>query len=154
MKKFCSICGCEIDDYGHNPYPINDGRCCECCNDKVVEMRMLMYQLHSTIDDMVKAITPNNFGEMYYFRYKHTHYAFIIYKNKSKNLVVNVRTDKDNGWGMYSEADIFRMCIQNYLNDNHQDKNLGRIKAIDSHYADIQLHWFFTENLAETKQIA
>ena len=38
MKKIkCSICSTEIEDIqSHNAQPVNDGRCCEDCNFKVV----------------------------------------------------------------------------------------------------------------------
>ncbi len=42
MKELkCSICGCTIKDkmgwkYGNNAQPINNGRCCDNCNDMVV----------------------------------------------------------------------------------------------------------------------
>lgn len=33
----CSICGDEMyDEYGNNAEPINDGLCCDYCNDNVV----------------------------------------------------------------------------------------------------------------------
>jgi hypothetical protein len=43
----CSICEEPYDeDYGHNAWPINDGRCCADCNlDVVVPARIAIYQL-------------------------------------------------------------------------------------------------------------
>lgn len=41
----CVICSVNIEDYGHNPEPINEGegRCCEDCNfSYVIPARMLM----------------------------------------------------------------------------------------------------------------
>jgi hypothetical protein len=35
MKR-CSICGSEIQGYGHNAEPANRNRCCDACNDTVV----------------------------------------------------------------------------------------------------------------------
>ena len=35
-KKRCSICGKEYDGYGNNAQPVNSGRCCDECNEKVV----------------------------------------------------------------------------------------------------------------------
>lgn len=32
----CSICGKEFIGWGNNAYPVNDGRCCDECNFKVV----------------------------------------------------------------------------------------------------------------------
>ena len=48
----CTICGLEIKldsdgkwDGGHNAEPINEGRCCEKCNDTVVTpMRLREFQ--------------------------------------------------------------------------------------------------------------
>ena len=35
------MCGEELKDFGNNPYPISDeGRCCDKCNDKVIEARI------------------------------------------------------------------------------------------------------------------
>lgn len=39
MKK-CSICGIMYDGYGHNAQPINDGRCCNSCNELVTTRRL------------------------------------------------------------------------------------------------------------------
>ena len=36
----CSICGCEYKGFGNNAQPINDGRCCDSCNDLVVARRL------------------------------------------------------------------------------------------------------------------
>ena len=37
----CSICNNEIDDrFGHNAWPINDGRCCDTCNSSVIVARI------------------------------------------------------------------------------------------------------------------
>ena len=32
----CSICGKKYDHWGNNAQPINDGRCCDSCNDAYV----------------------------------------------------------------------------------------------------------------------
>ena len=32
----CSICKEKIKGYGHNAEPVNNGRCCDDCNVKVV----------------------------------------------------------------------------------------------------------------------
>ena len=45
----CSICGLPLDsEYGNNAQPINDGICCNKCNEIVVARRMndLAYELH------------------------------------------------------------------------------------------------------------
>ncbi len=50
MKKlilYCSICGHEIKtnskgwSFGNNAYPINNGRCCDNCNYKIVLPRRI-----------------------------------------------------------------------------------------------------------------
>ena len=35
-RKKCSICGKKYDEYGNNAQPVNDGRCCNYCNENVV----------------------------------------------------------------------------------------------------------------------
>lgn len=35
-KHICSICGKEYVGYGNNAQPVNDGRCCDECNLKIV----------------------------------------------------------------------------------------------------------------------
>lgn len=36
-KRTCCICGCEIEGYGNNAWPVKEeGRCCDKCNDEVV----------------------------------------------------------------------------------------------------------------------
>ena len=42
LNEVCCICGEELKDFGNNPYPISDeGRCCDKCNDKVIEARIV-----------------------------------------------------------------------------------------------------------------
>ena len=37
----CCICGKKFKGYGNNPWPLKEeGRCCDGCNEKVVEERM------------------------------------------------------------------------------------------------------------------
>lgn len=35
-EHICSICGKKYEGYGNNVQPINDERCCDECNRKVV----------------------------------------------------------------------------------------------------------------------
>ena len=35
-KGICSICGEEYNHWGNNAYPINNGRCCDKCDEAVV----------------------------------------------------------------------------------------------------------------------
>lgn len=42
----CCICGCSIDGYGNNPYPLCaeedvESRCCNECNDLVIKARLV-----------------------------------------------------------------------------------------------------------------
>lgn len=43
-KTKCCLCGCDIEGYGNNPWPLNndeDARCCDKCNaDKILPARM------------------------------------------------------------------------------------------------------------------
>ena len=36
MEKICSICNKEFFGYGSNAQPINDGVCCETCDQTIV----------------------------------------------------------------------------------------------------------------------
>lgn len=37
----CILCGCEIEGFGNNPWPLSEhGRCCDMCNIDVVVKRM------------------------------------------------------------------------------------------------------------------
>jgi hypothetical protein len=42
MKPFvCSICQCTIvEQYGNNAWPINEGRCCDNCDQLVIAARI------------------------------------------------------------------------------------------------------------------
>ncbi len=41
MIQKCSICGKKYDGYGNNAQPVNNGRCCDECNIKVVIPRRI-----------------------------------------------------------------------------------------------------------------
>ena len=36
LTGVCSICGNNYDKYGNNAEPVNNGRCCDTCNEQVV----------------------------------------------------------------------------------------------------------------------
>lgn len=146
-KKYCSVCGCEIKGYGNNAYPITNGRCCDACNDKVVEMRIMLNSLVSKIDELVGGINNEYYGQLFAFTYGKLHYAFAIYKNKEKKLAVKVRCDEEDGWGMFTNSEILRMCIQNYLDNNHKDKKLWNVRQTDDFMVNVQLAWHFEEYL-------
>ncbi len=35
----CSICGKQYKGYGNNALPVNNGRCCDSCNETIVVPR-------------------------------------------------------------------------------------------------------------------
>lgn len=42
--KRCVLCGCELEGYGNNPYPLaTEGRCCDSCDMQVVAARMRIF---------------------------------------------------------------------------------------------------------------
>lgn len=41
MSQYCSICGKKYKGYGNNAQPINNGRCCDECNTKIVVFRRI-----------------------------------------------------------------------------------------------------------------
>lgn len=41
----CAICGCKIEGFGNNPDPLikdKDARCCDICNNYVIQYRILL----------------------------------------------------------------------------------------------------------------
>jgi hypothetical protein len=36
LRPLCSLCGKIYRDYGHNAWPLNEGRCCDDCNNTKV----------------------------------------------------------------------------------------------------------------------
>ena len=40
LDTICSICNENIEGFGHNAQPINDGRCCDDCNTLVIIERI------------------------------------------------------------------------------------------------------------------
>ena len=47
----CVVCEIKIKDYGHNPYPLNNGkgRCCDNCNFRFV-IPARIHQMRETYD--------------------------------------------------------------------------------------------------------
>lgn len=42
-KEVCCICGKVLKDTGNDPWPLRvDGRCCDDCNEEVVEARIVL----------------------------------------------------------------------------------------------------------------
>lgn len=54
MLKFCILCGRQIDDYGHNAEPLARGRCCNSCNEAVIESRIELVKLKIYINKLIK----------------------------------------------------------------------------------------------------
>lgn len=42
QTKICSICKGKYIGWGNNAYPINNGRCCDSCNNQVLFERLSM----------------------------------------------------------------------------------------------------------------
>jgi len=47
-KQICSICKREYVGWGNNANPVNDGRCCDECNWKVVIPKRIDYKNQKT----------------------------------------------------------------------------------------------------------
>ncbi len=42
-RKKCCLCGCVLTDEGNDPWPLSEtGRCCDSCNEDVVEERIAL----------------------------------------------------------------------------------------------------------------
>ena len=109
-----------------------------------------MIYLSDKIDNMVDEITSNNDAMMFTFGCRGKHYGFAIYKNSSKSLEVTVVSDDKGSWGMFTNNEILRSCIQNYLDYNHKDKKLGKIRKSDIFKVKTHLNWFLQEYINET----
>ena len=56
MEK-CVLCGCELEGYGNNPYPLaTEGRCCDSCDMQVVAERMKRVK-EAKVDNLIKTIS-------------------------------------------------------------------------------------------------
>lgn len=40
MENTCSICNEKYEGFGNNAQPINDGECCDACNQEVIYQRI------------------------------------------------------------------------------------------------------------------
>lgn len=62
----CSICGKKYSGFGNNAAPINQGRCCDMCNDTVVKpARIKLIQENEHKEFNVIVVNPNNTDECY-----------------------------------------------------------------------------------------
>jgi hypothetical protein len=56
MEK-CVLCGCELEGYGNNPYPLaTEGRCCDSCDMQVIAARIKQVR-EAKIDNLIKTIS-------------------------------------------------------------------------------------------------
>ena len=59
MKPKCCICDKECEnEWGNNPYPLvkdEDARCCNECNNRVINFRLIVGSL-KTLDDAIDLI--------------------------------------------------------------------------------------------------
>lgn len=66
IDKVCSICYGEIKHskipnyFGNNAYPINNGRCCDKCNDKFVIPARMMLIANQLTNEQVSQIQNGN----------------------------------------------------------------------------------------------
>lgn len=65
----CYVCGCDINDYGNNPFPLcarddYESRCCDDCNNAVIRARLMIASRSSTnalrLGDMVAVLYSKN----------------------------------------------------------------------------------------------
>lgn len=70
QTEWCSICQGAIDVHplsgwklGHNPWPVNDGRCCSACNDAVVIPARInrVYRTRANRDPEVSDVSSKEF---------------------------------------------------------------------------------------------
>jgi hypothetical protein len=47
----CSICQRDYHGYGHNAYPINEGRCCDGCNTLVIIARINAWHVRRALEN-------------------------------------------------------------------------------------------------------
>ena len=43
----CCICGYKVRGWGHNAEPLSTGRCCDMCNDLVIQKRIIDMELNN-----------------------------------------------------------------------------------------------------------
>ena len=62
----CSICSCDYEGFGNNAQPINDGRCCDRCNQRVIVARIRKAEAESRGNTYVvrQANEPQPKGEI------------------------------------------------------------------------------------------
>lgn len=148
--KICPICGCEYEGFGNNAAPIMNDRCCDLCNAKVIEMRLLLHQMTDMIDGMIKDINATTKGNLGFFTYRDVNYGIAIYFNPSKKLTVKLTSNNRSRYNLYSIKDIIQMSIQNYIDSNYSDKKLGKSRGITDFDAMTLLDDYFEMCLAQS----
>lgn len=118
-KKYCSICGCEINGYDNNAYPITNGRCCDSCDVRVTFMRAMMTKITLHIDNCIgKMLRGENDTITLYLVENENLYILSFYKSEETNrLAVYVQTTDESYVGEY-----FEQSVQNML-----DKRFWRV---------------------------
>lgn len=113
----CPICGRTFKGFGNNPYPIAEGRCCNECNGTVIMMRLMLSSMDKEIDKSVKSISRNNPISGFVCE----KFVMGVFRNRLNKLEVVVLS---NGYQYENEV---RSTIQNYIDDNHNNKPLYNI---------------------------
>ena len=113
----CPICGRTFKGFGNNPYPIAEGRCCNECNGTVIMMRLMLSSLEKEIDKSVKSISRNSPISGFVCE----KFVMGVFRNRLNKLEVVVLS---NGYQYENEV---RSTIQNYIDDNHNNKPLYNI---------------------------
>lgn len=54
MINICSICHGKYDGFGNNAQPINEGRCCNECNEKVVVPIRILRAINKDFEELNK----------------------------------------------------------------------------------------------------
>jgi hypothetical protein len=61
MENTCSICNEKYEGFGNNARPINDGECCDACNQEVIYQRLQMIVEGVDFDEVSKLRTKETF---------------------------------------------------------------------------------------------
>ena len=113
----CPICGGTFKGFGNNPYPIAEGRCCNECNGTVIMMRLMLSSMEKEIDKSVKSISRNSPISGFVCE----KFVMGVFRNRLNKLEVVVLS---NGYQYENEV---RCTIQNYIDDNYNNKPLYNI---------------------------
>lgn len=122
-KHICSICGKEFNGFGNNAEPVNDGICCDKCNqDVVIPRRLADINKKEPVD--VKQKVKTFLGEFYKIKYD------MILKEKLEEV--------NSGNDQHNKFDEFIDEAGRKLYDMAKDKlDDDVVKCILSDYIDI-----------------